>query len=201
MQLAAITLEGKHVRLEPMRVGHIPALNKAAADARIWEFSSAVARTAAEMQKYVDTALDWQQAGSAVPFVTMTKDAHEVIGSTRFANIDIANRRVEIGWTWLNPKWWRTPINTEAKYLMLRHAFETWKCIRVELKTGHKNVRSRDAILRLGAKEEGILRRHMIMDTGRIRDTVYYSILDSEWPDVKSRLQSMLARQVSRVIP
>lgn len=193
MQLASITLEGKHVRLEPLRVGHIAALNKAAADPRIWEFTSAVARTAAEMQKYVDTALDWQQAGTAVPFVTMIKDTHEVIGSTRFANIDVANRRAEIGWTWLNPKSWRTPINTEAKYLMLRHAFETWKCIRVELKTGTKNVRSRNAILRLGAKEEGILRRHIIQPDGSYRDTVYYSILDDEWPDVKRRLEERLA--------
>ena len=194
MQLAAITLEGNHVRLEPMRVGHIPALNKAAADPRIWEFSSAVARTPLEMQKYVDTALDWQQAGTAVPFVTMTKDGHEVIGSTRFANIDVANRRAEIGWTWLNPQWWRTAINTEAKYLMLRHAFETWKCIRVELKTAAKNVRSRTAILRLGAKEEGILRHHMIQPDGSYRDSVYFSILDDEWPEVKRRLEAVLAK-------
>jgi len=193
MQLAAITLEGKHVRLEPLRVGHIAALNKAAADARIWEFTSAVARTPAEMQKYVDLALDWQQAGTAVPFVTMTKDTHEVIGSTRFANIDVANRRAEIGWTWINPKWWRSAINTEAKYLMLRHAFETWKCIRVELKTGTKNVRSRNAILRLGAKEEGILRHHIIQPDGSYRDTVYFSILDEEWPGVKQRLEQGLS--------
>jgi RimJ/RimL family protein N-acetyltransferase len=192
MQLAAITLEGKHVRLEPLRVGHIAALNKAAADPRIWEFTSAVARTAAEMQKYVDTALDWQQAGTAVPFVTMTKDTHEVLGSTRFANIDVANRRAEIGWTWLNPKSWRTRINTEAKYLMLRHAFETWNCIRVELKTGTKNVRSREAILRLGAKEEGTLRRHIIQPDGSYRDTVYFSILDDEWPAVRARLEARL---------
>jgi RimJ/RimL family protein N-acetyltransferase len=194
MQLAAITLEGKHVRLEPMRVGHIAALNKAAADPRIWEFTSAVARTPAEMQKYVDTALDWQQAGTAVPFATMTRDTHEVIGSTRFANIDVTNRRAEIGWTWLHPKWWRTAINTEAKYLMLRHAFETWNCIRVELKTGTKNVRSRDAILRLGAKEEGVLRRHIIQPDGSYRDTVYFSILDDEWPDVKQKLETLLAK-------
>lgn len=123
MQISPVTLEGKSVRLEPLRLAHIPALNEAAKDARIWEFTSAVARNPAEMQKYVDSALDWQQAGTAVPFVTMTKE-QEVIGSTRFANIDVANRRAEIGWTWINPRWWRTAVNTEAKYLMLRHAFE-----------------------------------------------------------------------------
>src|SRR5688500_2762100 len=178
MDLTPVTLEGRYVRLEPLRLSHIPALNAAANDARIWEFTSAVARTPLEMQQYVDTALDWQQAGTAVPFATMTKDAREVIGSTRFANIDVINRRAEIGWTWINPKWWRTAVNTEAKLLMLQHAFERWKCVRVELKTGTKNQRSRDAINRLGAKEEGILRRHILQPDGAWRDTVYFSILE-----------------------
>lgn len=192
MQLASVTLEGRHVRLEPLKAHHVDALVKAASDPKIWEFTSAVARTTAEMQKYVETALDWQQAGTAMPFVTMEKSGHQVIGSTRFANIDVTNRRAEIGWTWLDPRWWRTAINTEAKYLMLRHAFEEWKCIRVEFKTAAKNQRSRLAILRIGAKEEGILRRHMIQPDGSYRDSVYFSILDDEWPQVKRQLEERL---------
>jgi len=115
-----------------------------------------------------------------------------VIGSTRFGNIDVANKRAEIGWTWINPKWQRTVVNTEAKFLMLSHAFETWKCIRVELKTDALNEKSRNAILRIGAKEEGIFRKHMITSTGRYRDTVYFSVLDTEWPTVKQRLLERL---------
>jgi N-acetyltransferase len=116
-----------------------------------------------------------------------------VIGSTRFMNIDRVNRRVEIGSTWIAPRWQRTAVNTEAKFLMLRHAFEEWKCVRVELKTDVLNQKSRNAILRIGAKEEGILRKHVITWTGRVRDSVYFSILDTEWPEVKTRLESRVA--------
>jgi RimJ/RimL family protein N-acetyltransferase len=123
-----------------------------------------------------------------VVFATVETSSGRVIGSTRFMNIDRANRRVEIGSTWIAPPWQRTAVNTEAKYLMLRHAFEVWGCIRVELKTDALNQKSRNAILRIGAKEEGTLRRHLITHTGRVRDTVYFSILDSEWPGVKARL-------------
>ena len=111
------------------------------------------------------------------------------IGSTRFANIDRANRHVEIGWTWLEKKWQRTAANTQAKYLMLRHAFEIWRCLRVEFKTDSLNERSRAALLRIGAKEEGIFRNHVITWTGRIRHSVYYSIVDSESPDVRAELE------------
>jgi N-acetyltransferase len=194
MQLAAITLEGRHVRLEPLKAHHVEPLLKAAADPRIWEFTTVVMRTPADMQKYVETALDWQNAGTAVPFVTMERGSHRVIGSTRFANIDRDHRRAEIGWTWLNPEYWRTAMNSEAKYLMLRHAFEQWKCARVELKTHAKNARSRAAILRLGATEEGTLRHHMIQPDGSFRDSVYYSILAEEWPAVKKRLEERLAK-------
>jgi RimJ/RimL family protein N-acetyltransferase len=194
MQLAAITLEGQHVRLEPLKAHHVEPLLKAASDPRIWQFTSNVISTAADMQKYVETALDWQNAGTAVPFVTMERGSHRVVGSTRFANIDRDHRRAEIGWTWLNPDYWRTAINTEAKYLMLRHAFEQWQCIRVELKTAAKNARSRAAILRIGAKEEGTLRHHMIQPDGSYRDSVYFSVLDEEWPAVKKRLEERLAK-------
>jgi RimJ/RimL family protein N-acetyltransferase len=120
------------------------------------------------------------------------KASGRVIGSSRYGNIDRVHHRLEIGWTWLARQWQRSAINTEAKYLLLRHAFETLKCIRVELKTDSLNERSRAAILRIGAREEGTFRNHMITASGRIRHTVYFSILDSEWPDIKTRLESKL---------
>lgn len=192
MNLAAISLEGRHVKLAPMQAHHADAVWAAAQDPRTWEFSSAVIRNVEECRKYVETALAWRSAGTAVPFVTMDRASGQVIGSTRFANIDWTHKRGEIGWTWLNPKWWRTAMNTEAKYLMLKHAFEEWKFMRVELKTGHKNVRSQKAIERIGGVREGTLRKHMIQPDGSIRDSVYFGILDDEWPSVKARLEGML---------
>jgi len=144
------------------------------------------------MSAYIATALDEQSRGVSLPFALIEKAVGRAIGSTRYGNIDRAHRRVEIGWTWLAPAWQRTAANTEAKYLLLKHAFETLGCIRVELKTDSLNERSRAAILRIGAREEGTFRNHIITASGRIRHTVYFSILDSEWPDVKSRLQSRL---------
>lgn len=199
MNLAAITLEGRHVRLAPMGLHHVDALWAAAQDPGTWEFSSAVIRSADECHKYVETALSWLSAGTAVPFVTMDRASNQVIGSTRFANIDRTHKRAEIGWTWINPKWWRTAINTEAKYLMLRHAFEEWKCMRVEFKTGHKNVRSQTAIERIGGVREGTLRKHMIQPDGSIRDSVYFSILDEEWAGVKRLLEQKLLSAQNRV--
>jgi RimJ/RimL family protein N-acetyltransferase len=144
------------------------------------------------MRTYIETALAWQAAGTALPFATIERATGRAIGSTRFGNIDRDNRHVEIGWTWLGKKWQRTAANTEAKYLMLRHAFETWRCLRVEFKTDSLNERSRAALLRIGAKEEGIFRNHVISWTGRVRHSVYYSIIDSEWPAVKAQLQDKL---------
>jgi len=145
-------------------------------------------RTAADFQQLVEKAFEEQERGESVVFATIECSSETVIGSTRFMNIDRANRRVEIGSTWIAPAWQRTAINTEAKYLMLRQAFEVWKCIRVELKTDALNQKSRNAILRIGAKEEGTLRKHLITWTGRIRDSVYFSILDTEWPEVRVNL-------------
>src|SRR5581483_2850906 len=130
--------------------------------------------------------------GESVVFATVERNSGQVIGSTRFMNIDRVNRRVEIGSTWIVPAWQRTAVNTEAKYLMLKHAFEVWGCMRVELKTDALNQRSRQAILRLGAKEEGTLRKHLVTWTGRVRDSVYFSILDTEWPNVKTGLEERL---------
>ena len=194
MPVAPMTLEGRHVRLEPLEPHHAEALAQVALDPRIWEFSSSLMRDAADVQTYVTTALVTQQAGTAMPFLIVERGSGAAIGSTRFENIDRANRRLEIGWTWLNPRWWRTPVNTEAKYLMLCHAFERWQCIRVELKTWVENERSRAAIVRLGAKEEGVLRRRMMHHDGTFRDAVFFSILDDEWPEVKQRLETRLAR-------
>jgi RimJ/RimL family protein N-acetyltransferase len=144
------------------------------------------------MRAYIEKALDEQARGTALPFATIEKSSGKAIGSTRYANIDGANRRLEIGWTWITPRWQRTAVNTEAKYLMLRHAFEHLGCLRVEFKTDVLNERSRNAILRLGAKQEGIFRKHVITSTGRIRDSIYFSILDTEWPEVKAGLEEKL---------
>ena len=189
-----ITLEGRYVRLEPLTLDHHPQLCQVSSDEDIWRWTVASARTPEEMRSFIETALQWQAEGTALPFATIEKASGRAVGSTRFMNIDAANRRVEIGGTWLGRNWQRTPINTEAKYLMLRHAFETLGCIRVELKTDALNQRSRNAILRIGAKEEGTFRNHMIMSDGRIRDSVYFSIIDVEWLEVKARLEGKLAR-------
>ena len=144
------------------------------------------------MLRYVETALGEFERKVALPFVTIEKSSNKIIGSTRFGNIDANNRKTEIGWTWINPEWQRTAINTEAKLLMLTHAFETWNCVRVELTTDVLNEKSRNAIRRIGAVEEGILRQHLITDAGRFRDTVYFSIIDSEWQTVKANLKKKL---------
>ncbi len=143
-------------------------------------------------QEFNQQVLDEQRRGISIPFATFERGSNQIVGTTRFMNLDLANRKVEIGSTWIAPPWQRTVVNTEAKYLMLCHAFETWKCLRVELKTDALNQRSRNAILRLGAKEEGTLRKHMLAWNGRQRDSVYFSILDTEWPEVKARLEDKL---------
>ena len=148
-------------------------------------------KTLQDFERVIERAFDEQKRGESVVFATVERSSGRAIGSTRFMNIDRINRRVEIGSTWIAPAWQRTGVNTEAKYLMLRHAFEVWKCMRVELKTDALNQKSRNAILRIGAKEEGTLRRHLITWSGRVRDTVYFSVLDDEWPQVKAKLEAM----------
>jgi len=193
MNLEPIILQGHHVRLVPMTAEHVPALWEAGRDPDLWRLTTNQPASEADMRVYVDAALRAQAAGTALPFVTTEAATGRVVGSTRFGSVEPAHRRAEIGWTWIAAPWQRTAINTEAKYWMLRHAFESLGCVRVELKTDVLNERSRRAILRIGATEEGILRRHMITDSGRMRDTVYFSILDDEWPDVKARLEQRLA--------
>jgi RimJ/RimL family protein N-acetyltransferase len=191
-----LTLEGSVVRLEPVRGEHAELFWEIAKNdlEDIFRWIPYPMKTPDDFQRLIDKAFEEQERGESIVFATVERASGRVIGSTRFMNIDRINRRVEIGSTWIAPPWQRTAVNTEAKYLMLRHAFEVWKCMRVELKTDALNQKSRHAILRIGAKEEGTLRRHLVTWTGRVRDTVYFSILDSEWPEVKTRLEGRLPR-------
>ena len=178
-----------------MTLDHESGLCEIGLDPEIWRFTTVMIRTPEEMRGYMESALALQREGTTLPFVTIGRSSGRIIGSTRFGNYDPANRRIEIGWTWIARPWQRTAINTEAKYLMLSHAFEKLHCVRVELKTDVLNAPSRKAMLRIGAKEEGVLRKHTLMWTGRYRDSIYYSVLDEEWPDVKLQLKQMLVRR------
>ena len=191
-RLQPVVLEGRTVRLEPLTTAHEPALLAAAQDERIWRYTIHDPRTPESMHAYVASALADQERGEALPFAVHHREAARIIGATRFHSISAANRGVEIGFTWYSPEFWRTRVNTESKYLMLRYAFDVLGCIRVELKTDGRNDRSRAAILRLGAREEGTLRAKVIMRDGHRRDAVYFSILDHEWPAVRERLEGML---------
>ena len=192
MVVSPVTLEGAHVRLEPLTKAHLTGLAEVGLEEELWRWIPVPVRTPEEMGAYIDTALEEQERGVSLPFALIEKVTGRPIGSTRYGNIDRTHHRVEIGWTWVARECQRSAINTEAKYLLLRYAFETLGCIRVELKTDSLNEKSRAAILRIGAKEEGIFRNHMITSSGRIRHTVYFSIVDSEWPVVKARLFSLL---------
>jgi RimJ/RimL family protein N-acetyltransferase len=194
MQIAPVVLEGRHVRLEPMALHHLDALCEIGLDEDIWRWIPFQIRTRDDMLGYIKTALKLQADGTALPFATVDRGTDRVAGSTRYMNIDKPNRHVEIGSTWIGRQWQRTAVNTEAKYLMLRHAFEQLGCHRVELKTDVLNERSRNAILRIGAKHEGVFRKHVVCDSGRVRDSAWFSIIDPEWPEVKAALELKLAR-------
>ena len=194
MVVEPVTLQGAHVCLEPLQCAHSAALAEVGLDEDLWRWIPVPVTTREEMKAYVEAALAEQARGVSLPFVLIEKSSAKIIGCTRYGNIDRAHRRVEIGWTWVATPWQRTRANTEAKYLLLRHAFETLRCIRVELKTDSLNEKSRAAILRVGAREEGTFRNHMITASGRIRHTVYFSIVDSEWPAVKARLEEKLTK-------
>ena len=192
MAIVPCVLEGTYVRLEPLTLEHLHALTEIGLDPDIWRWTLTRNETPDDMRRYVETALTEQRAGQSVPFATVERNSGRVVGCTRFAAIDRAHRRVEIGWTWIGRPWQRTAVNTQAKFLMLRHAFEVWRCMRVELKTSSKNERSRRAILRIGATEEGTLRKHQLNADGTPRDSVYFSVVDDEWPAVKRRLEGMM---------
>jgi RimJ/RimL family protein N-acetyltransferase len=192
MEVNPVILEGQHVRLEPLSLAHEESLNAAAGDGELWNSTVTIVPNRAEMVDYIAAALEAQAQGHELPFVIIRKSSDQVVGTTRFYFIDRVNRHVEIGYTWLAASAQRTAVNTEAKLLLLAHAFEGWRCIRVALITDVLNQQSRAAILRLGAKEEGIFRNHLIMPGGRYRDSVCFSIIDSEWPEVKARLETKL---------
>ncbi len=192
MKIEPVTLQGRVVRLEPLALAHVPGLARVGLDPELWRWIPTQVADTAQMQAWVQTALDEQTAGTSLPFAIISQASGEAIGSTRYMNIVPAHRRLEIGSTWLSTAAQRSGANTEAKLLLLTHAFEALKAIRVELKTDALNSKSRAAIARIGGIEEGIFRRHVICESGRVRDTVYFSMLDNEWPAVKTRLFSML---------
>jgi RimJ/RimL family protein N-acetyltransferase len=194
MYVAPITLTGEAVRLEPLSPDHHAGLCEVGLDPALWRWTNVRISTAEDMRCYIEDALRLREAGSALPFATIERASERVVGCTRYLNIDRTNRKLEIGATFVEPARQRTRINTEAKYLMLRHAFETLGAIRVELKTHARNETSRRAIARIGAREEGTLRNHMICPDGSYRDTVYFSVIESEWPQVKAALEAKLKR-------
>jgi RimJ/RimL family protein N-acetyltransferase len=189
-----VVLDGRGVRLVPLSREHLPGLTDAGLAPELWRWTPTACTTPEEMSAYVESALDEMEEGVCLPFVILDKTDDRVIGSTRYANIVPADRRLEIGWTWVTPSRQRTSANTEAKLLLLTHAFERVGTVRVEFKTDVLNEKSRRALLRIGAKEEGIFRKHKFTASGRIRDTVYFSIIDTEWPGVKARLEGFLVR-------
>jgi RimJ/RimL family protein N-acetyltransferase len=193
MDIRPTTLEGRYVRLEPLSESHHAPLAQVLDPTLLQWFTQPVV-TAEELRGFIATALEEQAQGRSLPFATVDRATGRAIGSTRFGNIDRANRRVEIGWTWIGRVWQRTAVNTEAKLLMLSHAFEAWGAIRVEFKTDSRNTQSRAALARLGATEEGYFRNHMVTASGRLRHSVWFSIVDSEWPMVKRRLEARLAQ-------
>jgi RimJ/RimL family protein N-acetyltransferase len=192
--LTPTNLSGEAVNLEPLSCSHFGKLCAVGLDEDIWRWMPTGAGTTEQIMAWLEQALDEQGKGSALPWAIVDRSSGQLVGTTRFGNIDMSHRRVEIGWTWIARPWQRTRVNTETKYLLLRHAFESLGCIRVEFKTDALNERSRNALLRIGAREEGTFRQHIITSSGRLRDTVYFSIIDSEWPDAKARLEAKLVR-------
>lgn len=187
------TLRGQRILLRPLQYSDAAALLDAAADGELWNLTVTVVPSASTIDSYLKKALDGREAGTVMPFVIVLKDTGEVIGSTRFWKIDRLNRKLEIGSSWISARFQKTFVNTEAKYLMLRHAFEVLDCVRVQFTTDENNQKSRNAILRLGAQQEGIVRHERIMPDGRKRNSVRFSIIDDEWPQVRLNLERKLA--------
>lgn len=188
-----ITLQGQGIVLRPLQYSDADALLHAAADGELWNLTVTVVPSASTVDSYLKKALDGREAGTVMPFAIVLKETGEVIGSTRFWKIDPLNRKLEIGSSWISARFQKTFVNTEAKYLMLRHAFEVLDCVRVQFTTDENNQKSRNAILRLGAQQEGIVRHERIMPDGRKRNSVRFSIIDDEWPEVRLNLEQKLA--------
>jgi RimJ/RimL family protein N-acetyltransferase len=193
MGLEKITLEGKYVRLEPMAPGHHDGLCEAVSDGELWNLEVTLVPHPRDMRTFMSTAEEGFASGRELPFVIIDKTSQRVAGSTRFLNIEMPHKNAEIGYTFLGQSWQRTAANTESKLLLLQHAFDGWGMNRVQFLTDVRNERSRNAILRLGAKEEGVLRSHMIMRGGRVRDSILFSIISEEWPEVEKNLRKKLA--------
>lgn len=192
MLIAPVTLDGSRVRLEPIGMEHLPALAEVAFHPDIWQWMNDRMETEDDLRRFIQAALDASAAGTAMVWVTRSKADGKIAGSTRFADIQTGHRTLELGWTWLHPSYQRSGINVEAKYLQLRHAFETMGIRRVALKTHHQNIQSQTAILALGAKHEGIFRNHVIRPDGSTRHSYWYSIIAEEWPEVKLRLEKRM---------
>jgi RimJ/RimL family protein N-acetyltransferase len=189
-----VILEGRRVRLEPLALDHVPGLAEVALDPAIWQWTIARPADEADVRAWAETAIAGREAGTEFPFATIDVASGRPIGSSRYMNIVLDHRRLEIGWTWVAPPWQRTGANREAKLLMLTHAFDTLGCRRVEFKTDSLNEPSRTALLGIGAIFEGIFRNHMVMPDGRMRHSAYYSVIDEEWPAVRAALERSLAR-------
>lgn len=186
------TLEGQRVSLRPLQFSDAATLVNAARDGELWNLTVTIMPSSTTVDSYLKKALDGRDAGTVLPFVIVLKDTGEVIGSTRFWKVDRLNRKLEIGSTWISASWQKTFVNTEIKYLMLRYAFEVLDCVRVQFTTDENNQKSRNAILRLGAQQEGIVRHERIMPDGRKRNSVRFSIIDEEWPKVRESLEQKL---------
>ncbi|MFD2370055.1 GNAT family N-acetyltransferase [Brevibacillus sp. GCM10020057] len=191
LQVIPVVLCGQKVTLVPMEYKHIEALYEAGRYPNIWTVTQGRIDSLDDAREYVNKALEQR---NALPFVIVDNESQKILGSTRFYDISVQNRSLEIGSTWLTPSVWRTYVNTECKYLLLKHCFESLGTSRVQFKTDSRNIRSQKAIERIGAVKEGVLRNHMILPDGYVRDSVYYSIIDREWPEVKLRLE-LLMRQ------
>lgn len=194
MKVEPVVLEGAHVRLEPLDVRHVEALAGVALDPGLWRWMLSDVRDRDDLERYVAKALAQRDTGRVLPFATVSRADRHAVGSTRFTRIEPAHRRVEIGASWIGTRWQRTALNTEAKYMMLRHAFEVWGCIRVAFRVDVGNLASRRAVLRLGAHEEATLRRHGIYPDGVARDVVCFSVIDEEWPAVKAHIEGLMRR-------
>ncbi|WP_088156334.1 GNAT family N-acetyltransferase [Achromobacter xylosoxidans] len=194
LRLPPVTLAGQVVRLEPLAAGHAAALTQVGLHPELWRLQPEPVQTQDDMQRYVDRALAGQRDGNCLPFVIVRQDDGQIIGATRYMDIALAHKRLEIGGTWLTPASQRSGANTEAKFLLLQHAFETIGIMRVVFKTELSNMQSRQAILRIGGVEEGVFRKHLIAQSGRARDMVYFAILDEDWPAVKARLLTRMRR-------
>jgi N-acetyltransferase len=193
-RIEPVTLEGRIVRLEPLRPDHVPGLAEVGLDPAIWRWTIARPQSESDLRDWADAAIRNRDAGTEFPFATIEASTGRPIGSSRYMNIVLEHRRLEIGWTWLAPAWQRSGANREAKLLMLTHAFETLGCRRVEFKTDSNNEPSRTALLGIGATFEGIFRKHMVMPGDGVRHSAWYSVIDDEWPAVKARLEESLRR-------